>query len=217
MGVTRVVQKPWLCGPATLEMLFSWYGIKVDQEEIAQATGLPACDLFRFGYSLYVLNRAIQRLDNGFQLLVKYDSTIDDLDCITRFQPVGIEWRCMFREPDGQLWGEGHYSLVQRVDQTRGVVSLIDPYYGENLSHNQGEVRIPQFIEDWWDENTMPDASGAETKVWTKGALFVVAPRKDSPRFASYGLAPMTPRLAFAHQIAPREIRIPLPTFIHNP
>lgn len=214
MGVKRVVQKPWLCGPATLEMLFSWYGMTVDQEEIAQATGLPASDLFRFGYSLYVLNRAIRRLDNGFGLLVKYDSTIDDLDRITRLQPAGVEWRCKFREPDGELWGEGHYSLVQRVDRFRNQVSILDPYYGENLSHKNGLVSITQFVDDWWDENVMPDANGKDTQVWTKGVLFIVAPCDELAHYAAYGLSPMSPKLAFAHQTGPRAILIPPPSFI---
>jgi hypothetical protein len=217
MRVKRVIQKPWLCGPATLEMLFSWYRKSVDQEDIARATGLPPQELFRFGYSLYVLNHAIECLNTGYQLMVKYDSTVEELAALARQLPVGVEWRCTFREPDGRIWGEGHYCVVDQVDLKTGSIHLIDPYYSENLSHDSGIVGVDQFVENWWDENIMPRADGENAQVYTQGAVFIVAPCQDVFRYSRCGLAPMTPQLAYDHQITPREATLPSPAILTTP
>ena len=209
MRFKRIIQQPWLCGPATLEMMVSFYGKSLTQNEIADATGIPYEVITGYGISLHNLAKAVHRLDNRYVLLARYNSTISDLAEVVKHVPVGVEWRCVFREPDGSIWGEGHYSIVDSVDLDAGLITLVDPFHGENISHEDGVIAVDDFSELWWDENYMPGDDGADQQVFTYGLMFILVAEDKQARFADMGFAPMAPELALAARTAPRPITLP--------
>src|SRR5690606_15262960 len=105
--IRKLRQKPGHCGPATIEMMYSIYGIHKTQDEIAQAIG----DVERIterGCSVDEMAHAVEQLTPNYILLGKLYGTIEDLRVLTEkyLLPVGVEWRGRFLEPDGRIWEE---------------------------------------------------------------------------------------------------------------
>ncbi len=213
-SVRHIVQRERHCGPAVVEMLYSFYAdMCVSQDEVAAATGLSLDTILHSGCSILDLAHAVEALDNGFALLAKYNSTLEDLDHAvnTLKLPVGVEWRCVFREPDGGLWGEGHYSTITGVDLPNNVLHIADPFNGENISHDNGLITPAAFYASWWDENfVMVEADPAVAEhIWTEGLMFVVAPRGMASTLEAPGFRRPTPQLLQASRTTERPIEYP--------
>ncbi|MDZ4769825.1 MAG: hypothetical protein SGJ24_11910 [Chloroflexota bacterium] len=199
--VRRIVQEDWYCGPTTLAMLYSAFGIAQDPEAIAIATGVRDT-IFQRGCRTDNLADAVQALTPDFVLLGKYDSSIADLHRITTEWglPVGVEWRGTFLEPNGHLWHEGHYSVVAHVNTEANAMRLIDPFNGVNTAHQDGVIAIDAFQARWWDENYFPAPDSAHPTdpdtwtdhVWTEGAIFALIPKSDAAPLVALGMAPLT-------------------------
>ncbi|MBL8134876.1 MAG: hypothetical protein JNL42_23660, partial [Anaerolineae bacterium] len=155
--VKPIIQQDWYCGPATLAMLYSAFGRTYSQEAVAEATGIRPHIPTR-GCRVDQLAYAVGALTPDFILLARYDASLDDLHALTDALgcPAAVEWRGTFLEPNGHLWHEGHYSIVQRLDFDAGVVHLIDPFNGSNIAHQNGVIAIDDFLARWWDDNYLP-------------------------------------------------------------
>ncbi len=123
-------QTPGLCGPASLKMVFDYYGVSVPEKKIAQVAGVSG----KKGISAAGLIKAAKYFN--FKIFKKEKASLND---IRRFLkegiPVIVDW---FSED------EGHYSVAVGVDKEN--IVLMDPEAG-------GIRKIPKekFVRVWFD------------------------------------------------------------------
>jgi hypothetical protein len=153
------------CGPASLQILLSHFGITAHQEEIVEAGGVRETIVKR-GMSVAQLARAVRNIDPRMSLWVKRESTLSDLVKMVREYnyPVAINWQGVFEqggeyesvdeddngEDDGTLGDQGHYSVIIDVDTANNYIRIVDPY-----GHYAGKDRffmIQEFLGRWWDD-----------------------------------------------------------------
>lgn len=193
--IRRIRQLPGHCGPATVEMLYSFYGIAISQESVANAIG-DVQRIIERGCSIDEMAAAIDVLTPDYTLLGKMFATVDDLITLTEAHrlPVGVEWRGRFLEPDGYLWEEGHYSIITRVDCDEGSLDIIDPYApGVNLLSMNESIPIEVFVQRWWDTNPfpLPENPLEMTEVRDDQLLFVLLPKARADALRALQLYPM--------------------------
>ncbi|MBK8026527.1 MAG: C39 family peptidase [Chloroflexi bacterium] len=199
--IKHIVQKDWYCGPATLAMLYSVYGRDFSQDRVAEATGIRSHIPTR-GCRVDQLAAAVQDLTPDYLLMGKYDSSVEDLVEITvnRGLPVAVEWRGTFLEPNGHVWEEGHYSIVETVNLAARTLNLIDPFNGNNIAHQNGRMLIDDFVQRWWDDNYLPtvgtdDILDPETwvdHIFTDRLIFALVSRSQVDAFTDLGFQPLT-------------------------
>lgn len=193
--IHRLRQKPGHCGPATIEMLYSFYGASISQDDVAKTIG-DVARITRRGCSVDELAQAVDVLTPEFTLLGKTCAAVDDLRLLTeRYNmPVGIEWRGRFLEPDGTIWEEGHYSLVTRVNDEAKLLEVIDPYGpGVNLLSLNDQIPLEIFMERWWDTNPirLSDDPDDVAVFRDEQLLFVLVPQAQVSAMRSLQLYPM--------------------------
>ncbi len=124
-------QTPGLCGPASLKMVFDYYGVSVSEAEIAEIAGASR----EKGTSIEGLVRAAKHF--GFRVLLKEGATLDDLKhFVKRKIPVIVGW--FFED-------EGHYSVV--VDINDKTLILRDP----SLKKGVRKMPVERFLRVWFD------------------------------------------------------------------
>ncbi len=124
-------QKSGLCGPATLKMVLSYYGVDKSEEQIARDTncdpelGIEASRMLDYAHDL------------GFVGYIQDDSTLEDLErlVVEEQTPVIVDW---FSEDDG------HYSVVVDIDGEN--IYLLDPELGYVRAMRRGK-----FFRVWFD------------------------------------------------------------------
>lgn len=124
-------QSKGYCGPASLRMVLSFYGIIKSENYLAKTTKSS-----RNGGSdeENIVKAAKEFGLNGY---VKRNSSITELkQLIKRGIPVIVDW---FSPEEG-----GHYSVV--VGFERDKIILADPHFGEIRKH-----KIEWFEERWFD------------------------------------------------------------------
>ncbi|MCX6031097.1 MAG: C39 family peptidase [Chloroflexi bacterium] len=198
--VRQVYQHPEFCGPTTLEMMFSAYGVLLSQDTIAEEIGVPEIMRYR-GTALYQLYQAAQRLRPDFVLMAKYGATVSDLDFLTGQLdlPVAVEWQGVFLAPDGKRFEEGHYSVVVGLDRQAGDLLMLDPDL--RAAFGDGRVSVAEFEARWWDWNTvLPDGNLTQPEIiWNDRLAFVLASPDQLAQVQSCGLQPGTLSLMLAH------------------
>lgn len=124
-------QKSGLCGPATLKMIFSYYGIDKTEAVIAKETD---CDPELGVEAGRMLTYA---RDLGFDGYIQDESTLENLERLVVKEeiPVIVDW---FSEDDG------HYSIVVDIDSEN--VYLLDPEIGYVRA-----MRRVKFFRVWFD------------------------------------------------------------------
>ena len=193
--IHRLRQKPGHCGPATIEMMYSFYGVSLSQDAVAETIG----DVGRIterGCSVDELAQAVEALTPEYILLGKLCATIEDLRVLTGQYclPVGVEWRGRFLEPDGHIWEEGHYSIITRVNEDADTLDVIDPYApGVNLLSLNEYIPVEVFRERWWDTNPIPlsDDPDDVVEIRDEQLLFVLVPRSQVAALRPLQLYPM--------------------------
>lgn len=186
-------------------MLYSAFAHSYSQDEVAEATGIRPHIPTR-GCRVDQLATAVQKLTPDFILLGKYDSSIEDLYTITTEWafPVAVEWRGTFLEPDGHIWHEGHYSIVEKVDLAARKVHLIDPFNGKNIAHQGGIIDLDEFVRRWWDDNYFPaagtvdltDPDGWTEHIFTDHLIFALVPQAQSAALLERGMKPASAELS---------------------
>jgi len=123
-------QRPGLCGPASLKMVFDYYGVQVSEDEIAKIAGATK----EKGISKEGLVRAVKHF--GFQVFSKEKSSLSDLKYfVKRKIPVIVDW----------FWeDEGHYSVVVNIDKKN--IVLRDPSL-----KGLRKMSIEKFFRVWFD------------------------------------------------------------------
>ena len=147
-------QTPGLCGPASLKMVFDYYGVRVSEAEISKIAGASK----EKGVSKEGLNKAAKHF--GFQVFSKEKSTLSDLKYfIKKGIPVIVDW--FFED-------EGHYSVVVDIDKQN--IVFRDPSF-------KGLRRLPieKFLRVWFD---FPGKFIKNPKELILRRILVVTPRK---------------------------------------
>ena len=149
-GLKRVQQVSAVhCGPAVLEMLLSYLGRQVSQQQLVDAAGVRS-SINEFGMNVADLGRAVSGAHSDLQFWYKDEARVDDIRRLIHNynMPVGIEWQGNFRSEDDD--GDyGHYSTVLGIDEESMTVTLADPYYP---AHDRVFL-LKDFERDWWDVN----------------------------------------------------------------
>jgi predicted double-glycine peptidase len=123
-------QRPGLCGPASLKMVFDYYGVQVSEAEITKISGATK----EKGVSKEGLTKAAKHF--GFQVFSKEKSSLSDLKYfIKRKIPVIVDW--FFED-------EGHYSVVVDIDKKN--VVFRDPSF-----KGLRKMPIEKFLRVWFD------------------------------------------------------------------
>jgi len=123
-------QSTGYCGPASLKIVLDFYGLKRSEKALAELSGASR----ERGVSGRSLVSTARKL--GFEAHMKNNSTLEELETLTKDTPVIVDWI--------HPTEEGHYSVV--LGFSRGKVVLADPYDG-------GFVEIPkaEFNKRWYD------------------------------------------------------------------
>jgi len=189
-SVSPIAQKAiGFCGPATLSMLFSVFGIKITQEEIMMQIGIHPMN-YEEGTRIDQLAQAVEELIKDYILLGKYNSNIVEITNLFKaFQiPVGTEWQGTFFDERGVEFNEGHYSVIKDIDYLNSKLTIIDPDH--NSIFNTGYININEFRKRWWDRNKVTfSVNGTEFTeyILNKKLIFIVIPRITRDLFLPLG------------------------------
>ena len=129
-----------MCGPASLKMVLSYYGVEKTEKELAELCGTDS-DL---GTSAEDLKRAAEQL--GFTVEVKNDSTFDDIQrWLDKKVPVIVNWftRGRIDYNDSEV-PDGHLSVVVGLDDKN--IYLQDPETGGLRT-----IARDDFMKAWFD------------------------------------------------------------------
>lgn len=204
--ISRVLQKKGHCGPTSLVMMFSHYGLEITQEAIAEAAGVQET-ISEDGSRIDQLNQAVERLAPGYVLLAKYNASLEDLETLVEEHnlPTGVEWQGMFVDEDGKYFEEGHYSVVVGVDRGADEVAIVDPERRSALE--AGKLSIGDFEERWWEENDVPSLTDPDAMevICNEGLLFVIVPEDREPQLLALGLQPVSLSLMREYQVPRRK------------
>lgn len=123
----------YTCGPTALEMVFSFFGKKLTQSQLAEEGHTNK----NFGTSHKdMINTACKE---GFFCYVNENSSIEEIKHLLSVKlPVIID----FTES-----GEGHYSVVSGISSRK--IILNDPWEGKNTT-----LSIKNFTDRWHDNLT---------------------------------------------------------------
>jgi hypothetical protein len=158
------------CGPAVVEALFSFLGVKVSQASIVKSIRADK-KIKKIGLNVDDLALSVKKLGKGkFTFWKKAGSTITNLSVlVNKYQyPVGVEWQGVFYEyADGD---NGHYCVVTRVNKEGGYLRLADPFY--KFVGVDRKFTLKDFEKRWWDVNVI----GKKT-VKDKKMMFIITPK----------------------------------------
>ncbi len=131
-------QTPFSCGPATLKMVFLFYGLERTEEELAvrlrtnKHVGTLHSDMIRVAR------------EEGFYVFENEDSSVvETAGLLKTHTPVIVH----FTEPSEN---DNHYAVVVQVENTHLVFN--DPWNGEKTT-----MEINDFITRWSSEHTNED------------------------------------------------------------
>jgi ABC-type bacteriocin/lantibiotic exporter with double-glycine peptidase domain len=190
--VESVQQEEAHCGPAAIEMLFSFYGICVSQTDISRAAGMADVIRIAQGMRLDELNTAIEALypEGDYVLLAQYHAQLDDIiQIIDGLRlPVGVEWQGRFPRPDGTEYDQGHYSVLTAIDQDRRLLYIADPEDHDLLTPD-GVIDLDVFMDRWWEVDIvpLPDHSGHTEVIEMDSLIFVLVHHDRKQELLEWG------------------------------
>jgi hypothetical protein len=189
-----VQQEQGHCGPASVEMLFSFNGLTVPQRSISGAAGMTT-SFSTPGMRLDELSVAVDRHPQGeFYLLARYHSNIDDITRSGGTLPAGgVEWQGRFPRPDGGEFDLGHYSVITAIDPERDLLYIADPEENNLLTTN-GSIAIRLFEPRWWEVDVLPWSDDFSTTRVSEmeRLMFVVACPQNTSLLVEMGFARAT-------------------------
>ncbi len=129
-----------MCGPASLKIVFDYYGLEKSEQELAQLAevvngiGAGDRDLVHVAETL------------GFKTFVKNESDFSDIEMwLAKGVPVIVDWftRGRTEYPLAEM-ADGHYSVVVGLDDEK--IYLQDPEIG-----GLREIARNDFMKVWFD------------------------------------------------------------------
>lgn len=167
------------CGPAVLESLFSYLGVKVSQTSVVKSLRAQK-KIKRAGLSVKELRRAANALGKKkYVFWKKAGGTVNDLWlAVNKYKsPVAVEWQGVFYEDEDE--DNGHYSVVTVVNKRGKFLRLADPYM--KFAGLDRKFSFKHFEKRWWDENYIRVAGRSKPRI-TKDirVMFLIAPKNES-------------------------------------
>ncbi|MFA4880250.1 MAG: C39 family peptidase [Candidatus Doudnabacteria bacterium] len=129
-----------MCGPASLKILLSYYGIKRDEKELADLCGTKK----GLGTDDQGIKRVAESL--GFKVKIKNNSSFKDIErWLDKDVPIIVNWftrgRADYTDADVP---DGHYSVVCGIDDQS--IYLQDPEIGRIR-----KIKKNDFKRVWFD------------------------------------------------------------------
>lgn len=183
-SMKRVKQKNnSYCGPAVLEMLYSFLGKKIGQEEIVEAAKV-ARKIKIHGMLVEEMALAVNILTPEYSFWSKKKSQASELsEIVNRYNfPVGVEWQGVFKykgpREDDEDDDPGHYSVVTKISVSDKKISLADPF--RVYAGQDREFTLLKFERRWWDINEVVDPVTKKKKqVDDFHLMFLIVPREN--------------------------------------
>lgn len=171
------------CGPAVLEMLYSFLGESIGQEQIVQAANI-ARKIRSHGMLIEEMALAVKTLTPQYNFWFKRQATINELsEIVNKFRfPVGVEWQGLFQykggEDDDDDDDPGHYSVVTKISISEKEIYLADPF--RVYAGKDRRFTLLQFERRWWDINEVINPVNHRKKqVDDYHVMFVITPVED--------------------------------------
>ena len=129
-----------MCGPASLKMVLSYYGIEKTEQELAELCNTT----LHLGTDDHGLKKAAEAL--GFHVIIKNESTFEDIEgWLNKNVPVIVNWFTRGRmDYDDSCVSDGHYSVVVGLDEE--YIYLQDPEIG-----SMRKLEREDFMTVWFD------------------------------------------------------------------
>ena len=129
-----------MCGPASLKIVLSYYGVDKSEAELAQLTDWDP----NFGVSNENIAKAARSL--GFTVEIKNESSFADIEkWLAKGVPVLVDWFTRGRpDYDDSEVAEGHSSVVVGLDDDH--IYLQDPEIG-----GLRKITRDNFLKVWFD------------------------------------------------------------------
>lgn len=173
----------YACGPATLQMLFSFVKIKVSQTSLIKS--IHAWNKIKlYGIGINDMAKAANIAGKKqFSFWRKNKATVNDLHLVlNKYEyPVGVEWQGVFYEDKDE--DSGHYGVVTRIDKKRNFLRIADPYFNNYFKYNSidRKFRIPDFVKKWWDFNEIKVTGTSKTRsIKDTRVMFVITPKGEN-------------------------------------
>ena len=128
------------CGPATLKILFGYYGIDKTEKELAKMAGWNKV----LGIDDMGIKKAAEKL--GFKVKIKNNSSYKDIqEWLDKGVPVIVNWFTRGRNdyPESET-ADGHYSIAMGLDDK--FIYLQDPEIGK-----MRKIKRYDFMRVWFD------------------------------------------------------------------
>ena len=119
------------CGYATIEMMSSYYGNKVTEDELDVRN--RSVSTFSSNGFLKEISKCIPNKSFVMRPYLKHDALLKEIhDSIKSNNPVAIEWAAKY-EGEWTL----HFSVISRLDLSNDNITIYNPYgYIENITIN---------------------------------------------------------------------------------
>lgn len=173
----------YACGPATLEMLFSFVGLKVSQTSLIRS--IRAFNKIKlYGVDVNDLAKASTiSAKKEYVFWKKRMSKVSDLDlAINKYKyPVGVEWQGIFYENEDD--DSGHYGVVTKIDKKTGNLRIADPYFNGTFRYKgvDRKLKIKEFVAKWWDTNEIKISGTSRVRTITDTRMmFVITPKSET-------------------------------------
>jgi hypothetical protein len=173
----------YACGPATLEMLFSFMGVRVSQTSLIRS--IRATNKIKvYGIDVNDMAKAANiKGKKNYSFWRKQYANVSDLDSIVNKYkyPVGVEWQGVFYENDDE--DSGHYGVITKIDKESGYLRIADPYFNGYFDFNgiDRKFKISEFKKKWWDENEVKVAGRTKTRmVRDTRMMFLITPSGET-------------------------------------
>lgn len=147
----------YYCGPASLQMLLSLYGLQVDQQQIVDSLGINQ-KIFTKGITIQEMGQYLKQSFPQLQFWYKFNSSITEISqLVNDFQlPVGVEWQGIFDYPDEEISEDedddpGHIAIITAINTQENYIYLADP--DTHYAGTDRKFSILQFERRWWDIN----------------------------------------------------------------
>ena len=112
----------YFCGPASLQMLFSFHHVIIDQQQVVDLLQINQ-KIVNHGITLQEMGQFVKEFYPQFQFWYKFNSTIPELSqLVNDFNcPVGVEWQGIFDYPDEEAFDDedddpGHVAVITGIN-----------------------------------------------------------------------------------------------------
>jgi ABC-type bacteriocin/lantibiotic exporter with double-glycine peptidase domain len=156
----------YACGPATLQMLLSFVGVKTSQTKLIRSIRVQK-KIRTYGLNIKEMAKAANiagKKDTVFW--VKQNASLGDIQkaLIKYGYPVGVEWQGEFYENEDE--DKGHYSVITKINKKSGFMRISDPYFNSFYRYLNLDRKFPvkKFIKMWWDTNEIKTGNSSKTR-----------------------------------------------------